>query len=346
MDFSNSTIFKSIAHEVGNKFRDEGIVYSYNDIELQDNDTQILFTRYLLSSFKDDEFYNFSHPTDLQMNEVYVYVSNIFQKPDEFLQQSKNIALHLYNESTHPKINKGELYIVFFKECRIEDEIVDGIGIFKSETKDSYLKARKQEDNFILISEKGVNVDKLDKGCIIFNTNKKDGFKVTLVNSSRSEDAQYWKERFLQLIPTNDAYHYTKNYLSLTKEFITKQLANDFDINNAEKAEVLNKSVAYFKNNSQFSEKQFASEVFTDPLMANSFKQFKNEYQQEREFDLTDDFEISQQVVKRQARALKSVIKLDKNFHIYIHGQTELIEKGYDEITGKHFYKVFFDNES
>lgn len=108
----------------------------------------------------------------------------------------------------------------------------------------------------------------------------------------------------------------------------------------------MNKSVAYFKNNSQFSEKQFASEVFTDPLMANSFKQFKNEYQQEREFDLTDDFEISQQVVKRQARALKSVIKLDKNFHIYIHGQTELIEKGYDEITGKHFYKVFFDNES
>ncbi|WPO91754.1 nucleoid-associated protein [Chryseobacterium sp. HR92] len=346
MDFSNSTIFKSIAHEVGNKFRDEGIVYSDNDIELQDNDTQILFTRYLLSSFKEGEFYNFSHATDLQMNEVYVYVSNIFQKPNEFVQQSKNIALHLYNESTHPKVNKGELYIVFFKECRIQDEIVDGLGIFKSETKDNYLKAKKQEDNFILVSEKGVNVDKLDKGCIIFNTNKNNGFKITLVNSSRSEEAQYWKERFLQLSPINDAYHSTKNYLSLTKAFVTKQLANDFDINNAEKAEVLNKSVAYFKNNSQFSEKQFASEVFADPQMADSFKQFKNEYQQEREFDLTDDFEISQQVVKKQAKALKSVIKLDKNFHIYIHGQTELIEKGYDEATGKHFYKVFFDNES
>ncbi|MCT4288129.1 nucleoid-associated protein [Elizabethkingia anophelis] len=346
MDFSNSTIFKSIAHEVGNKFRDEGIVYSDNDIQLQDNDTQILFTRYLLSSFKEDEFYNFSHPTNLQMNEVYVYVSNIFQNPDEFIQQSKNIALHLYNESTHPKVNKGELYIVFFKECIIKDEIVDGIGIFKSETKDSYLKAKKQEDNFILVSERGVNVDKLDKGCIIFNTSKKDGFKVILVNSSRSEEAQYWKERFLQLTPTNDAYHSTKNYLSLTKAFVTKQLANDFEVNNAEKAEVLNKSVAYFKNNSQFSEKQFASEVFANPKMADSFKQFKNEFQQERNFDLADDFEISPQVVKKQARVFKSVIKLDKNFHIYIHGQTELIEKGYDEATGKHFYKVFFDNES
>ncbi|PIF45324.1 nucleoid associated protein NdpA [Chryseobacterium sp. 52] len=346
MDFSNSTIFKSIAHEVGNKFRDEGIGYSDTDIDIQDNDTQILFTRYLLSSFKEDEFYNFFHPTDLLMNEVYVYVSNIFKNPSDFIEQSKSIALHLYNESTHPKVNKGELYIVFFKECRIEDEVVDAIGIFKSETKDSYLKAQKHKDNFVLVSDRGVNVDKLDKGCIIFNTERKNGFKVTLVNSSRSDDAQYWKERFLQLTASNDSYHSTKNYLSLTKAFVTKELANDIEINNAEKADLLNRSVAYFKNNSQFSEKEFASEVFSNPQIADSFKQFKNEYKQQRAVDLADDFQISSQVVKKQAKILKSVIKLDKNFHIYIHGQPELIEKGFDEVSGKYFYKVFFDNES
>jgi len=41
----------------------------------------------------------------------------------------------------------------------------------------------------------------------------------------------------------------------------------------------------------------------------------------------------------------KSVIKLDKNFHIYVHGDRELIEKGYDEAMGKHFYKIYFDVE-
>ena len=57
-------------------------------------------------------------------------------------------------------------------------------------------------------------------------------------------------------------------------------------------------------------------------------------------------FEISAQAVKRQARVFKSVLKLDKNFHIYIHGDRELIEKGFDETVGKHYYKLYFEQES
>ncbi len=43
---------------------------------------------------------------------------------------------------------------------------------------------------------------------------------------------------------------------------------------------------------------------------------------------------------------MRSVLKLDKNFHIYIHGDRELIERGYDEEKGKSFYKVYFEEES
>ncbi|MFN6039537.1 MAG: nucleoid-associated protein, partial [Bacteroidota bacterium] len=39
------------------------------------------------------------------------------------------------------------------------------------------------------------------------------------------------------------------------------------------------------------------------------------------------------------------VIKLDKNFHIYVHGKHEFIEKGFDEEKGKKFYKLYFDSE-
>lgn len=108
----------------------------------------------------------------------------------------------------------------------------------------------------------------------------------------------------------------------------------------------MNRSVAYFKNNSQFAEKDFTSEVFSDPKIVNSFKRFKDDYQKQGETSLAEEFEISPQVVKKQAKVLKSVIKLDKNFHIYIHGKSELIERGFDESTGKHYYKVFFDTES
>jgi hypothetical protein len=58
-----------------------------------------------------------------------------------------------------------------------------------------------------------------------------------------------------------------------------------------------------------------------------------------------ESFEISTPAVKRQARVFKSVIKLDRNFHIYVHGDRELIERGYDEAMGKHFYKIYFDQE-
>lgn len=45
----------------------------------------------------------------------------------------------------------------------------------------------------------------------------------------------------------------------------------------------------------------------------------------------------------KQARVFKSVIKLDKNYHIYIHGDRQLIEQGEDN-KGK-FYKVYYKEE-
>lgn len=38
------------------------------------------------------------------------------------------------------------------------------------------------------------------------------------------------------------------------------------------------------------------------------------------------------------------MIKLDKNFHIYVHAHRDLIEQGVDE-KGK-FYKVYYHEES
>ncbi|MBK9193468.1 MAG: hypothetical protein IPO17_00460 [Flavobacteriales bacterium] len=61
--------------------------------------------------------------------------------------------------------------------------------------------------------------------------------------------------------------------------------------------------------------------------------------------ELADNFEISAHAVKRQARIFKSVLKLDKNFHIYIHGDRNRIEQGVDE-QGRKFYKIYYDKES
>lgn len=60
---------------------------------------------------------------------------------------------------------------------------------------------------------------------------------------------------------------------------------------------------------------------------------------------LPEQFSISESAVKKSSRSMKSVIKLDKNFHIYVHGGEGLIKKGYDPETGMAFYQLYFKEE-
>jgi hypothetical protein len=89
---------------------------------------------------------------------------------------------------------------------------------------------------------------------------------------------------------------------------------------------------------------EFTNEVIEQPEMIKSFNQYKPIYQKEYEIDIPDEFPISANAVKKQARIFKSVIKLDKNFHIYVHGNRNLIEQGIDE-NGK-FYKIYYKEEN
>jgi len=74
------------------------------------------------------------------------------------------------------------------------------------------------------------------------------------------------------------------------------------------------------------------------------FQKFGERYGEERALDLDDRFTISADAVKKQARVFKSVLKLDKNFHIYIHGDRNKIERGVDE-AGRKFYKIYYEQE-
>ena len=49
--------------------------------------------------------------------------------------------------------------------------------------------------------------------------------------------------------------------------------------------------------------------------------------------------------MEKQERRMKSVIKLDKNFEIYVHGAEQLIQRGFDPQTGMHYYQLFFREE-
>ena len=84
--------------------------------------------------------------------------------------------------------------------------------------------------------------------------------------------------------------------------------------------------------------------MFDDGGMIKAFRQFEANYAEQNDVDIPDTFGISTQAVKKQSRVFKSVLKLDKNFHIYIHGDKELIEKGVEK-DGRKYYKIYYTEE-
>jgi hypothetical protein len=347
--FSQANLAELSIHRIGNKLQDEFYVLSENSMQIEDEMLKQLLLKYFLFPFeKVNEIYRFTHPNnDLNLNEVYHFAVEIFKDGSLFHENTKNLATYLYEISNHPKIKSGELYVAYFENVQIEGDLHDAIGIFKSETKESYLKVYPQQNGFELSYEQeAININKLDKGCLIFNTEKEDGFKVAVIDqTNRSAEAVYWKDEFLKLKIRNDNYNQTQNVLGVYKNFVTQKLDEDFEVSKTDKIDLLNRSMKYFKEKESFDIDEFANEVIANKEGIESFKSYKKSYEEEFDAQIADSFDISDAAVKKQAKAFKSILKLDKNFHIYIHGNKELIEKGFDDDRSMNYYKVFFRDE-
>lgn len=349
ISFYEASLAELSIHRIGNKSQDEFYVLSEQSVSIQDQTLSSLLQQYFLGSFeKVNEVYRFFHPNaDLKLNEVYHFAAAIFEDGTQFHENSKELAKYLYEVSGHPKIKSGELYLAYFENVQIEGELHDAIGIFKSETKESYLKVSPENDGFGLSYEQeAININKLDKGCLIFNTDKEEGFRVAVIDqTNRSAEAVYWKDEFLKLKIRNDNFNQTNNVLGVYKNFVTEKLDQDFEISKADKIDLLNKSMKYFKEKESFDLDEFSNEVIGNAEGIESFKSYKKSYEEEFDAPIPNSFDISDAAVKKQARVYKSVLKLDKNFHIYIHGDKELIEKGFDDDKSMNYYKVYFREE-
>jgi len=344
IDFTGVKLQNIATHFVGNKLRDEGIKVSAGEVNIVEGDTEKYLLKYFLSPFQDNEKFNFTNPTELSLNALYTLISRIFVNTDSFYENTIELSKHLYKNSTHPKVNGGEFTVCLFENIFFDGLETTAIGLFKTEVKDVFLKFDSTKDNYIIKYENGVNIGKLDKGCIIFNLEAEDGYIVCIVDSNNSNDTQYWKDDFLSIRPSADDYHFTKNFLSITKDFVTKQLSEEFEVSKAEKIDLLNRSVEYFKTHDRFEKECFEEEVFHNPEMIKSFRNFDEQYRENRNVDISDNFQISSQAVKKQSRVFKSVLKLDRNFDIYIHGNKDLIEKGVEK-DGRKYYKIYYEEE-
>lgn len=336
-------ISKIIVHKVGNKINQESLFLSPYPLELEE-DMKTQLEEFFHKGFKSEEQFQFYSDSYLMNNPVYSAVSEIFEDPQKFQWESENLAKHLYEVAENPRIQGGELFVVYFEGEETEAGKIDSIGLFKTERKEPFLKINTSEDDaYELERDFGVGLSKLDKGAIIYNNSKETGYVLSVIDNNKNGDLYYWFEDFLKVRQREDDYFHTQETLAVYKDYVTKQLPQEFEVTKADQADLLNKSINFFKEKEEFDLDQFAEEVLQSKDLLDSFINYKTDYEQDTQMSISESFPINPSAVKKQQRHFKSVIKLDKNFHIYVHGDRKMIETGQDE-KGK-YYRLYFDKE-
>lgn len=341
-DFSQVKLQKVVVHDVGNKTREEELTLSPSPLPVDHQMLKDLLLTYFLHPFKETSLYNLTHDDDLRLNEVYTYIANIFEDKGSFYDMSCALARHLYDKSEHPKIKSGEFYLVYFEECVLEDEVADAIGIFKSEHRDTFLKVEKDDEGFKVGFEKGININRLDKGCLIFNIDKDKGYVAAIVDASNKNEAVFWKDDFLRVKPREDHFYYTQNFLSMCNEFIEETHVPE---EKPEVVEMQKKTLQFFKEEKVFDVQKFEEEVLQEPEKIEHFRTYKKEFEEKTQTPMPEDFKISTPAVKTAKKQFKNTLKLDGNFVVQVLNNNAVMKRGFDEKSGMKYYQLFFNAE-
>ncbi len=338
IDFSPTIIREISIHQVGNQ--DNGIFTLSDQPAVLNEDVKGLLHQYFLKPFRSSQYFHIDKEKD---DLLFESARSVFSSDGFFHENSINLAQRLFDISEHSSIKTGEFFVVLFRDCQLEDELVDAIGLFKSENKEAFIKVYPENSNFRLDGDQGISINKLDKGALIFNTEEEEGFLVQIIDQTNGDNAGYWKDHFLKLRARADEFNHTHNYIQMCQDFAMEELPTE---NRGEKIGLVNDTVNYFKANDHFDKEDFERQVIRQPEIIEAFENYSKSYELADHLNSINQFDISPQAVRYSKRFIRSVIKLDKNFHIYVHGSRDRIIKGFDPERGLNYYQVFFDEES
>lgn len=335
-------------HRVGNKSRNEAIFLSEATYKMDDEITPLL-KEFFLKPFreKEENYFKFAHEADLEFHELYNNATKIFDNPDNIHEESRKIASYLYNQSEHPHIKSGEVYVAYLEGVQLDNVKMDAIGIFKSEVKQDFLQFSEEGNQLDAMLQHGVSLNKLDKGCLIFNSEKEEGYKILSVDSNRY-DTRYWLESFLGVEALADDNFHTKKYLKFCQDFAKDVVLPAED----KKQEVMfmNRAVNHFAKNDTFEETAFMNEVIDNPDLLPEFRHYKTEKAPKYSIEDLTTFPIANTAVTAARKKIKNVINLDTNIQIkldFINPESaeKYVEKGWDEEKQMYYYLVYFNKE-
>lgn len=344
----NASISKFIIHKVGNKFNDTKNAFSEKLVDF-DEASYDLMLPFLLKPFGNQvQSYRFNHHANIALNEINTYVTQMFNEEQAFIETSKHIVMHLYEQSNSANIKTGDVLVVMFEGIEFREITTNAIGIFKIENKVNFFQTYLENNSYDVLVQKGISSKKVDKGCLILNQTDAEGNIIFSVDNN-SYDAQYWINHFLNIKYADDANSHTQNYIELCKDFSSEIIKTTYGAQ--EQNSFLAKTIDFFKENEIINVERFKDELFEEDKHKREFDTYKKEFEGEQNLIIRNQFDIADAVVNKEKRKIKTDIKLDTNIQIKLDidapdASTEYLERGYDETKKMHYYKVFFNAEN
>lgn len=344
----NASISKFIIHKVGNKFNDTKNAFSEKTVDF-DEASYNLMLPFLLRPFGSVvQSYRFNHHANISLNEINSYSKQIFDDEDAFVEVSKHIVTHLYEQSTSANIKTGDVLVVMFEGIEFNEITTNALGIFKIETKVDFFQTYLENNSYDVLVQKGISSKKVDKGCLILNQTDAEG-NIILSVDNNSYDAQYWINQFLNIKYADDANSHTQQYIELCKEFSTEILKTSYGAQ--EQNTFLAKTIDFFKENEIVNIERFKEEVFQEDKHKSLFDDYKKTFEDEQNIVMRNQFDVAEAVVNKEKKKIKTDIKLDTNIQIKLdidapEASSEYLERGFDDDKKMYYYKVFFNVES
>ena len=343
IDVSEARIESLVIHRVFNQASDQSNKFANEEVTLSSEMKELLM-RFFFSSLNPGEIYNFYAGAMEEPESVCSCARALFDGEAEFMQTSVSIAEILHDVAKHPQVKDGDLYVVRFSGCRVDGTEVDSLGLFKSEVKETFIHLVEDDRGFHIERGEGFSVNKMDKGCLICNAERDKGFILSVFDTTgKGRKAAFWIEDFLDARLQRDSKFYTENTVKSVKEFITKELPKKKEVSKDEELSVMDKTMEYFRDKERFDRREYEETVFADDETRREFSEFlscRNDG-----LDDWNQFPISEEGVKKSTKFLKKVIKLDKDFSIYVHGSGNFMQKGFDKEYGLKYYKFFYTEE-
>lgn len=328
-------IKKATIQVVGNKTRGEGLSAATTLADVSGSSE--FLTRLIEKSFTMDDLKCFSYIESVELNPVYKFVSKMFDDEEAFLKQSVNIATYLYDQSIHPNIRSGELYVLLL-ECEYKKETVEAIAILKSEKKDPFLATDNDGRSISVRTVYGTGMKGLDKGCLVLNMDRANGYIVgTVDNTNNGNDAQYWTDNFLHVSDCMDDYHETVKLMDLCMGFVQQIGEKSAD----GRAIMGTKTSELLKKGETLRMGDLADMLFQTEEQKQEFETYKRAFEDEHGA-FKEELNIVAKATSRKPVHRMNTIKAGKDFEVKVLNPRARIERGREETTGESYYTLYY----